>query len=117
MPNRAERRRQARAQAKQNQSKQPIIIVSDNIVAAELGQQYEATAHGRLPDKVPGQHRWIVAACWSAPNALVATAHDPSVMKLLDNENLFTFSIGCWDCEEPYGKILPDSTCPATGDG
>jgi hypothetical protein len=50
---------------------------------------------------------------WVLRDLDVARAHDPDTMKFLDNENLMSLSVGCWDCEEPLGKIDFGSHCPA----
>jgi hypothetical protein len=106
--NRAERRRQQRAHAKT-----PVLIAGDGIVAAALGAKYEATGHAQLPDKQPGEHRWIATGAWVLRNIDVEKAHDPDTMKFLDNENLMSLSLGCWDCEQPLGVIHVGSHCPA----
>ncbi len=106
---RAERRRQQRAH-----DRQPVIIAGDGIVAAELpGHRYEARPHAELPDKQPGEHRWIATAAWVLKPEHVAGAHDPDVLKFMDHENLMELGIGCWDCEQPLGAIQLDSRCPA----
>jgi hypothetical protein len=106
--NRAERRRRGRVH-----EKEPVLVAGEGIVAAELGHRYEARPHAELPEKRPGQHRWIAAGSWVLSNDAVEKAHDPDTMKFLDNENLMTLSIGCWDCEQPLGEIKPGSHCPA----
>jgi hypothetical protein len=108
MSGRAERRRQQRAH-----NKGRLLVLGDNVVATELGHRYEAQPRAQLPTKVPGEHRWIVAATWAAPKAMVETAFDPDQLKLMDNENLLALSIGCWDCEQPLGAIEARSRCPA----
>lgn len=109
--NRAARRRAARAH-----NRQPVIIAGDGIVAASLpGERYEAKPHALLPEKVAGEHRWIAAGSWVMPDTFVEHADDADVVKLLDHENLMSLSIGCWDCEEPLGKIAYGSRCPAPG--
>lgn len=109
--NRQERRRQERAE-----SKRPTVIVGDGIIAAGLGQEYEAQPFAKLAPKVLGKHRWIATGAWVLSDAAVEKADDPDTMKFLDNENMMTLSVGCWDCEEPLGVILPGSNCPAAGD-
>jgi hypothetical protein len=107
---RAERRRAERAAAKR-----PVVIASDSVVAAELGAQYEARPMTGLDAKVPGVHRWIVMAVWRVSVDVASDAFDPDRLKLMDNENLVEFSMGCWDCEQQLGPsgISVDSVCPA----
>jgi hypothetical protein len=107
--NRAERRRRERA-------KNSILVVGDGIIAAGLGQKYEATGRAPLPKKVPGKHRWVAVASWVLDDLTVEKANDPNTLKFMDNENLMSLSIGCWDCEEPLGKINPLTFCPAKGE-
>lgn len=113
---RRQRREQARREAK-NARRQPVLIVGEGIVAAELpGHQYEARPHADLPTKIPGKHRWIASGAWVLTDAFVEGAADPDLLKFLDHENLMNLAIGCWDCEKPLGAIAFDSTCPASGD-
>jgi hypothetical protein len=108
--NRAERRRRERAGRKT-----PVLIAGDGIVAASLGHRYEARPHAELPPKVAGKHRWVATGAWVLSDNAVEGAHDPDLMKFLDNENLMSLSLGCWDCERPLGVITVDSFCPADG--
>jgi hypothetical protein len=106
--NRAERRRHERAARRP-----PVLIAGEGIVAAALGHRYEARPHAELAAKVPGRHRWIASGAWVLSDVAVEGAHDPDVMKFLDNENLMHIGIGC--CERPLGAITVDSVCPADG--
>jgi hypothetical protein len=106
--NRAERRRRERAHGKE-----PVLIAGDGVVAAGLGHKYEARPHAELPEKRPGEHRWIATGAWVLSNEAVEKASDPDTLKFLDNENLMNLSIGCWDCEQPLGAIARGSRCPA----
>lgn len=106
-PNRAERRRQRAA------GKTPVIVAGDGIVAASLGQRYEARPSAELPDKVPGRHRWVATGAWVLRDIDADLAGDADHMKLLDNENLMHLGIGCWDCEQALGEITTGSECPA----
>lgn len=108
--NRQERRRQERSH-----KKTPVLIAGDGIVAAALGHKYEATGGAEPPPKVPGKHRWVAVGSWVLSDLAVEKAHDPDTLKFLDNENLMSLSIGCWDCEQPLGEIHPGSHCPAEG--
>src|SRR4051794_12223988 len=119
MSNRAERRRQARAQSKHTRT--PVLIAGENIVAASLGVKYEGRPAANLPDKQPGVHRWIAAGVWVLRELDAERAFDADHMKMLDNENLMELGIMCWDCENPLGSgangtITVGSTCTATGD-
>lgn len=107
MPNRAQRRRQAR-------HRQPVVIAGDGIVARALAgaPHYRATRH-ELPPKRPGEHRWIALAMWSITADQAAHADDVDRTHLLDHENLLSLAIGCYDCEAPLGEIRPGSPCPA----
>jgi hypothetical protein len=63
----------------------------------------------RAADK-PGAHLWVMTAGW-----LIAdpdSAYDPSVLKLMDRENIIVFAgPGCYKCERPYSKRLSRKTC------
>jgi hypothetical protein len=58
-------------------------------------------ASGKLPDKVPGKHRWMVAASYSIRADEVELAMDGEQIHL-DHETRFSLVIGCFDCEQPY---------------
>lgn len=93
------------------------MMVGDGIVASELpGHQFEARGGAELPDKQPGRHRWIATAAYVIRDVDAQRALDVDHSTFLDHENLMYLAIGCWDCEEPLGKISADSTCPAAGD-
>jgi hypothetical protein len=112
--NRSERRRQERAQARSARQKMPVMMVGDGIVAGELpGHQFEAQGGAALPPKVPGHHRWIATAAYVVRDVDAEKANDAEHFTFLDHENLMYLAIGCWDCEEPLGKIKATSTCPA----
>lgn len=112
---RAERRRNERAERKAATRKIPAVIVGGNMVAAELGHQF-AARRGDLPEKVPGKHRWVATAAYSLPQEMAEAADDESKIKLLDHENMIDLAIGCWDCEKVLGsQIAPDSVCEADG--
>lgn len=108
--NRAERRRQARAHGKT-----PVLIAGEGIIAASLGQSFEARPSATLPDKQPGVHRWVATGAWVLRDIDVEKSADADHMKFLDNENLMALSLGCWDCEQPMGAIEYGSHCPADG--
>lgn len=113
---RAARRREARALAKQA-TRQGAPRVAG--VITDTGQWEQAAAMGRLPAKVPGRHRWIATAAYVVPEAMVRnevrwqTGDQSGGPTYLDHEARFDFSLGCWDCEEPLGVITPDTPCPA----
>lgn len=112
--NRSERRRQERAARKT-----PVLIAGEGIVAASLGQKFEARPSADLPEKVPGKHRWVATGAWVLRDIDAEKAYDADTMKFLDNENLMNLSIGCWDCERPLGTapgaITANSRCEAEG--
>lgn len=101
---RAERRRRERAQAKGR----PVVGVF-----TEAGQYESASAHGRLPTKVPGQHRWIAAAAYVLTDEMVNLSEQEDGAVHLDHETRFSFSIGCYDCELPYPDVRPGTHCAA----
>jgi hypothetical protein len=105
--------RQERRARRKPHEKTPVLIAGDGVVAAGLGSKYEARPAAELPPKRPGVHRWVATGAWVLSDLAVASVDDPDVMKFLDNENLMTLSIGCWDCEQPLGVIKAGSTCPA----
>lgn len=106
--NRADRRRAARAHAKQ-----PVLIAGEGILAMPIAQQYEARRFAKLPDKTEGKHRWMAVGSWVLNDDQARDAHDPDVKKFLDHENLFDIGIGCWDCEQTILEAGHDSRCPA----
>ncbi len=114
MANRRERRLQDRQQRGGRQAKRPIII-GDGIVATPTDHQFEARPMGRLPDKVPGRHRWIATAAYVVDTHTAArfAGEDPDGVSYLDNESMFSLACGCWDCEQVVSDIDPKSPCPA----
>lgn len=113
MPNRAERRRQDRANRKAADGKIPTLIVGDNIAAVSLPDHTYAARDAELPAKVPGKHRWVAMATWSLTEPQVTDAADADKVKLLDHENMVMLSIGCWDCEHALGEISVGGRCDA----
>ena len=109
--NRAERRRHAR-----EHQKQPVLIAGDGIVAASLGKTFEARPTADLAPKVKGKHRFVAVAAYVMDDDAIEHAFDADKLKFLDNKNLMTLSVGCYDCEEPLGKISRSSVCRG-GDG
>lgn len=106
------RRARERAEAKAAE-RRPTLIAGEGVVAATLpGHVYEAKPFAQLPPKVPGQHRFIVSASWIASPALIDSAFDADLPKLLDHENLQGLAIGCWDCEL---VLQPDDAPPREG--
>lgn len=111
--NRAERRRQERAAAKNSARKQPVIV-GQGIVATELpGHRFEAKPMKPLPPKEPGKHRWIAIASYVVSDVQARDAMAVDIPKFLDHESMFDIGIGCWDCEEPLPAVGADSVCPA----
>ena len=114
---RAERRRRERASRKA-----PGVTVGDNIVVAGLGHQYEPKPLATMPEKIPGKHRWVAMGSWVLNDEQVAKefSGEFDAPSILDQENLYFVSIGCWDCEQALGtqpgQVSPDSVCLARGD-
>jgi hypothetical protein len=106
---RAERRRQERAERKG-----AVLIAGDGVVAQSVGQVFEAVPHIELPDKRPGKHRWIASACYVVADSAIEGTLDPDTPSFLDQENLFFLGVGCWDCEQPLTQELIDTPCRAT---
>lgn len=78
------------------------------------GQTYPAEAmSGRMPAKIPGQHRWVATTLFTVTAESVRTADDPDAVNILDRENLLHVLMGCWDCEKARGQVEVDSVCPA----
>lgn len=74
----------------------------DGLELSGSGQRMDtADAHGTLPDKKKGVHRWIVSTAYSVSDPEAVIKH--SVM--LDVENLLYAALGCVDCEMPYETI------------
>lgn len=113
--NRAERRRQARAQLRDLAARPDVDKIAG--VWTEL-DQHDIGAQGVLPEKIPGKHRWMAMAAYVLTDAMVRNeqahqAGEGGPMTILDHETRFEFSIGCWDCEQPFPVATPDTECPA----
>lgn len=107
MPSRRAQRRTAHAK--------PVVIAGEGVVAATVpGRTYEARPYAELPKKIPGQHRWIVLASWTVGDELARDAANPDVAKFLDNENLLSLMLGCWDCEQTSQECY-GTPCPSEG--
>jgi hypothetical protein len=107
--------RAARRRA-EREAKRPKIIVGEGIIAKPVPDAtYEAKPFAELPEKQPGEHRWVASATYVINMSQVWAARDPDIPKFLDAENLFFLGVGCWDCEQPLGVIQPDSRCPSPG--
>jgi hypothetical protein len=53
----------------------------------------------------PGEHLWALTAAWRVTDP--ASVSDPSVLKLLDSENMIIFGgPGCLKCDESYSPTL-----------
>lgn len=78
--------------------------------ARSEGTIYDQGNGGHLPDKVEGQHRWIMAVSYALSNGQIAAARAGSRVNL-DHENRVAMAIGCWDCEESY-DVARASPCP-----
>lgn len=99
-----------------------VLIAGEGIVATPLEQKFEAVERRVLPPKRLGEHRWIATAAFFLSDEAVSGAYDKAQLKFLDQENMFSLAIGCWDCEQPLGDpakggIAYGSRCPAIGDG
>jgi hypothetical protein len=110
-----------RAQRRNPKIPARVVIAGENIAAVPLGQKFEMVQERALPPKRLGEHRWIATAGYFLSDEAVSGAYDKTQMKFLDQENIFTLSIGCWDCEAPLGDpakggITYGSRCPALGD-
>lgn len=101
--NRAERRRQHRATRKQ-----PVIMAGDGIVAASLGEHFEARDAAHLPAKQPGEHRWIAIASYVLD--LPGTVIGSDLPKVLGPHNMMYLGVGCYDCERPWAAV--PGQCP-----
>lgn len=110
-----------RAQRRNPKVPARVVIAGDNIVAAEMGDKFEAVQRNDLPPKRLGHHRWVATAAFTMTDEAVSGAYDKTVMKFLDHENMFHLAIGCWDCEAPLGDpakggIRYGSPCPSPGE-
>jgi hypothetical protein len=66
-------------------------------------------AAGGLPDKVKGEHRFMVAASYSVSPEAISTAFAGESL-YLDHESRFALVIGCYDCEQDY-DACKDQPC------
>lgn len=113
--NRAERRRRARALAKQAAAADARPVAG---IYYDTGELDSTSSLADLPPKVPGRHRWTVVAGYVITEAQIETeravrrgeVRPPSV---LDHENRFLLAIGCYDCERSVEEIGEDEPCPA----
>lgn len=110
---RAERRRRARELARRAGGPDgPLITgVWTDTGLVDIGSMAE------LPDKVPGKHRWIAAVMYVLSEEHVRNeqrrqAGETSYDTILDHESRVDFSIGCYDCEQPFPVANPDNDCP-----
>lgn len=63
----------------------------------------------------PGEHLWIVTAAWHIADP--ASAWDPGVLTLLDQENLIAMPApGCYKCEKPYSAKMAKRRCLGSAD-
>jgi hypothetical protein len=111
-----------RAQRRNPKIPARVVIAGEGIVATPLEQKFEMVQERELAPKRPGEHRWIATAGFFLSDEAVSGAYDKDQMKFLDQENIFTLSIGCWDCEKPLGDpakggITYGSRCHALGEG
>jgi hypothetical protein len=87
--------------------------VSGQLGAA--GTRYEPISRDRLEARLlaadkPGEHIWVMVGAWILADP--STAADPSVIKLMDRENLIQFSgPGCFKCEKPYSAKMAKRRC------
>lgn len=62
-------------------------------------------ASGALPEKVPGEHRFMVAASYVVSAEELRGAFEGDQMHL-DHESRFALVMGCYDCEQDYEKCV-----------
>lgn len=103
--NRAERRRQERLERKR-------VRVGPGVVESIPGV-YDQGRTASLPPKQPGKHRWILTCSYVVTEESVRGEMDGTGESYLDHETRFAMGLGCWDCEQPYPDITPDTICPA----
>lgn len=117
--NRAERRRLARRTSRELSAKMESGAERGEVPIGyytATGQfEHAADQEGVLPERVPGRHRWIATAGY------VLTDDDVRIelraqggsgeRQYLDHTTLFTFGVGCYDCELTLGETTPDTVC------
>jgi hypothetical protein len=89
--------------------------MSDRVIGAvtSTGSVYApADGQRKLPPKGWRKHRWIAVASHVLSEEQAEGAYEPGNRVLMDGSNLWTFSIGCIDCEEPYESVK-DKRCNA----
>lgn len=84
----------------------------DRYTGTSLGG-YDQGAAGRLPDKEPARHRWIVIATYSITPSQASAAGNGARVNL-DHENRVGLHVGCLDCEGSY-HLVRTEPCPAEG--
>lgn len=76
------------------------------------GQTFDARQR-KLPPKMGRQHRLIVNVSYTITWEGAHIAASGKEQFHLDQENQVMFSVGCWDCEQPYELIKDNPICPA----
>ncbi len=64
-----------------------------------------------IPEKVPGRHRWILSTAYNVTDTEAHVAHEGVPSVLMGPEQLISFGVGCWDCEQTY-RDCAASPCP-----
>lgn len=82
----------------------------DAIFAFRETDTVDGGGSGRLPDKVEGEHRFMVAASYAISADALGAAFEGEEMHL-DHESRFALVMGCFDCEQEYGDCK-DTPCP-----
>jgi hypothetical protein len=62
---------------------------------------YDAGDLGKLPPKMPGEHRWVVVAGYALSDTQARKMERGDDVHL-DRENRVYTGTGCFDCEQSY---------------
>lgn len=104
------------------EDKAGVFIANLRVARAAVDTRPEATfafgdtgiedqgAVGNLPEKVAGQHRFMVAASYAVSGDEIELAFAGEQMHL-DHETRFALVMGCYDCEQEYAACK-GQPCP-----
>lgn len=125
--NRAQRRQLARRNARELGARMESAAERGEVpfgyYSASGKFEFAGDQDGVLPERVYGHHRWIATAGYTLTDDDVRlelrSQGGSGERQYLDHSTLFTFGVGCYDCEQILGQVTPDSFCagePAGGE-
>lgn len=85
-------------------------------MATPVGRHFRLGTTVDLPTKLPGRHRWILSSAFTITDEQARVAHEGVSSVLMGPDNLLSFGVGCWDCEQVYQEAFTDP-CPGDPSG